>query len=227
MLSNGIAVFSGTATRDAAFGSAGEKTLAEGQFAYLEASKATQYYNGSAWVGVGGLVPITPTSVVVTAGTATVGTMGQVTFTTANGISLNGVFSSLYNNYRVVYRQSSASATTTAVELRVAGVNASTNYYVVQSYVTANTVVGDTPAVQTLWYATINTSTTRTMSFDVINPFAAAQTVFNGGYIENNTTTVRSVAGGCVHTTATSYDGLTFSCGANVSGTVTVYGYNQ
>jgi hypothetical protein len=52
LLSNGIGVFSGTATRDAAFGSAGEKTLAEGQFAYLEDTNSTQFYDGSNWVDI-------------------------------------------------------------------------------------------------------------------------------------------------------------------------------
>ena len=49
---SGIPVFSGTATRDAAFGGSGEKTLAEGQFAYLEDSNTTQYYDGAAWQSV-------------------------------------------------------------------------------------------------------------------------------------------------------------------------------
>ena len=49
---SGIPVFATTVTRDAAFGGAGEKVLAEGQFAYIEASNATQYYDGSAWQNV-------------------------------------------------------------------------------------------------------------------------------------------------------------------------------
>ena len=49
---SGIPVFATTVTRDAAFGGTGEKTLAEGQFAYIEATKATQYYNGTAWVAL-------------------------------------------------------------------------------------------------------------------------------------------------------------------------------
>jgi hypothetical protein len=52
LLSNGIPVFSGTATRDDAFGGSGEKTLAEGQFAFLEDSNATQYYDGAAWQSI-------------------------------------------------------------------------------------------------------------------------------------------------------------------------------
>ena len=62
LLSNGIPVFSGTATRDAAFGGTGEKVLAEGQYAFLEDSNITQFYDGAAWQPVGasaGLVYIT------------------------------------------------------------------------------------------------------------------------------------------------------------------------
>jgi hypothetical protein len=55
LLSNGIPVFSGTATRNDAFGGSGEKTLAEGQFAYLEDSNTTQYYDGAAWQDVRGI----------------------------------------------------------------------------------------------------------------------------------------------------------------------------
>ena len=48
-INTGIPVFATTTTRDAAFGGTGEKTLAEGQFAYLESTNATQYYDGSTW----------------------------------------------------------------------------------------------------------------------------------------------------------------------------------
>jgi hypothetical protein len=50
----GIPVFATTITRDAAFGGAGEKLLAEGQFAYIEASDELQYYDGANWVASGG-----------------------------------------------------------------------------------------------------------------------------------------------------------------------------
>ena len=52
---SGIPVFATTVTRDAGFGGAGEKTLAQGQFAFIEATNTTQYYNGSAWVNLGAL----------------------------------------------------------------------------------------------------------------------------------------------------------------------------
>lgn len=52
-VNTGIPVFASSTDRDAAFGGAGEKTLAEGQFAYLEDTDAVQVYDGSAWQTVG------------------------------------------------------------------------------------------------------------------------------------------------------------------------------
>ena len=49
----GVPVFSSSVTRDAAFGGAGEKVLAEGQLCYLSDSNIVQYYTGSAWATVG------------------------------------------------------------------------------------------------------------------------------------------------------------------------------
>ena len=52
-INTGIPVFATTVTRDAAFGGTGEKTLAQGQFCYLESTGKLQVYTGSAWSNVG------------------------------------------------------------------------------------------------------------------------------------------------------------------------------
>ena len=49
-INTGIPVFATTTTRDAAFGGTGEKTLAQGQYAYIEATSTLQVYTGSAWI---------------------------------------------------------------------------------------------------------------------------------------------------------------------------------
>jgi hypothetical protein len=49
----GVPVFATTVTRDAAFGGAGEKVLAEGQLCYLSSTNVVQYYDGAAWATVG------------------------------------------------------------------------------------------------------------------------------------------------------------------------------
>ncbi len=45
--------FATTTARDAAFGGAGEPTLAEGMFCYIDANNTTYYYSGSAWESLG------------------------------------------------------------------------------------------------------------------------------------------------------------------------------
>ena len=52
-VNTGIPVFASSTERDAAFGGTGEKTLAEGQFAYLEDTDTVQFYDGTAWQSVG------------------------------------------------------------------------------------------------------------------------------------------------------------------------------
>ena len=55
-INTGIPVFASSTERDAAFGGTGEKTLAEGQMAYLEDTNVTQYYDGSSWIASGGKI---------------------------------------------------------------------------------------------------------------------------------------------------------------------------
>jgi len=49
LMDQSIMRFATTAARDAAFGGAGEPTLAEGMFAYIDADNKLYYYDGSAW----------------------------------------------------------------------------------------------------------------------------------------------------------------------------------
>jgi hypothetical protein len=49
----GVPVFADASARDAGFGGTGEKTLAEGQLAYLEDLDVVQYYDGSSWATLG------------------------------------------------------------------------------------------------------------------------------------------------------------------------------
>jgi len=79
---SGIPVFATTVTRDAAFGGTGEKTLAEGQFAYIEATNTTQYYDGAAWLALGGKIA----QVISTTKTDTY-TMSSQTYTTVTGLT--------------------------------------------------------------------------------------------------------------------------------------------
>lgn len=53
LMDQSIMRFATTTARDAAFGGAGEPTLAEGMFAYVDADNTLYYYSGSSWVAYG------------------------------------------------------------------------------------------------------------------------------------------------------------------------------
>lgn len=48
-----VMVFASTAARDAAFGGAGEPTLAEGMLCYLSDTNSILYYTGTSWSALG------------------------------------------------------------------------------------------------------------------------------------------------------------------------------
>ena len=56
-LMRGVKVFANAATRDAAYGGAGEPTLEEGEVCYLADTNQVLAYSGSAWSPVGDDAP--------------------------------------------------------------------------------------------------------------------------------------------------------------------------
>lgn len=238
-INTGIPVFATTTTRDAAFGGAGEKVLAQGQYAYIEASSTLQVYTGSAWITVGatpGLVPCVPTSVTVGSGSATTSTNGQVTFTGVSSVALNGVFTSTYDNYRILFRPTVASTTQNiTARLRVGGVDNSGagTYRETAIYNNTSTTVASATGTGTLWYFNQQTSGTyqeqATYVADLFGPAIAATTI--GMTHETNTTTTplyQVYITSIMHTVATAYDGISLIASAGtMGGTISVYGYTK
>ena len=123
-INTGIPVFASTTTRDAAFGGTGEKVLAQGQYAYIEATSTLQVYDGSSWVNAissSGLVLISATTI----GTAVA------------SVTVSGAFSSTYDNYQIVVSGGSGS---TGLNLEMTFGATATGYYSQLIYATyANT----------------------------------------------------------------------------------------
>jgi len=230
----GVPVFATTVTRDAAFGGA-NKVLAEGQTCYLESTNVVQYYDGAAWATVGpssagGLVPITPTSIAVGGGTATSAGNGQVTFTSVTtSLSLNGVFSALYTNYRIVlFAEAASAAMAPHIRMRVGGTNDSSGSYDFQQvYAVGAGTAGYQVANQTSWSVSVSSVQVHVSTFDIYRPFLAQPTSGIYTYSEQNSlVTVGAFnVGGMLHDESTSYDGISFLVGVGITGTVSVYGY--
>lgn len=234
-VNTGIPVFATTVTRDAAFGGTGEKVLAQGQYAFIEATNTTQVYNGSAWVAVGvtpGLVPITPTSISVGSGTATSAGNGEVTFTgVGTNLSLNGVFSATYTNYLILLSEITASGSANFQCRLRSGTTDNTN----ANYDLAFSVVSQTGALTasaanaaTQWGFDTNTYTYQYFSLQLFSPFVTGFTGMMNQITENNgTTAFYTVISNGQHQESYSADGITFvvNGGGTSSGKVSVYGY--
>jgi hypothetical protein len=217
LLSNGIPVFGGTALRDASFGGSGEKVLAEGQFAYLEDTNTTQYYDGAAWQ-----------SVVAAPGLVCV--KEETAFTAASSVTADNVFTSAYTNYKIIMNYTTSTTNGTLLKLRVGGVSASTNYnayYAAGQLWQSGTVLAATTFLMGDYS---NGAFNCNQITEIQQPAIATATTF-----WNNATTSRAGYGTPYpqytlgnHSTATAYDGVELLVATGtMTGTYAIYGYSK
>ena len=220
-INTGIPVFATTVTRDAAFDGAGEKTLAEGQFAYIEATNTTQYYDGAAWQAVGASSGLTLVS--------------TVTIAAASTTNVNNCFTSTYKNYLITSNLTTSGNTGIAMRLRVsASDNTTANYNVAYRYnsvssgVGAN--VGDASSLgQTQFNMHISgVNRAANMNMLISNPQATDYTTisFNNLMADAGVSAFYSFAGGATFLATTAFDGFSIYTGgaATISGTINIYG---
>lgn len=219
----GVPVFANTTARDAAFGGAGEKTLAEGQLAYIENLDVVQYYSGTTWATVG---PQTLTSGLnYVTGTA---------FTSVATVSLpNNTFTSTYRNYRIILHiTSTANAGMGFIRMRAGGADDASNVYRYAKVGLSSTGVSlnSNSNLNTSWemMSTNIDPQPSMLVIDVIAPQVATQTLANGIFSFSDTTynlifqtfTGRFGAN-------TQFDALTFIFAGNNTGIYRVYGYSD
>jgi hypothetical protein len=216
---SGIPVFASTVERDAAFGGTGEKTLAEGQFAYLETGNVTQYYDGAAWQSVG----VTPGLVLITA--ASFSAVASVSFPTST-------FTSAYKAYRVVYFSTSVSDTTITMRFRAAGSDNTTNAYraftLGMSYAGAATnIAGGSNTSMTLGNSQ-GGGVGLTAFFDLNEISAAIPHPVLGYALSNDSSASVGYRTGMSFSGSTAFDSMSFiSSSGNISGYYRVYGYSE
>jgi hypothetical protein len=212
LLTNAPPVFSGTATRDAAFGGTGEKTLAEGQLCYLEDSNIVQYYDGAAWA---------------TVGPASAGALTRVGGGTLAGTStaFTNIFSATYDAYRIIVSNASVSD---SVQLKLGSTAAGYYWAYVNVAYSSGTVTGSALTNTSSWRHVLlstdagNGSTT----IDLINPFLTQRTTMTANISQTNTGGNLRITNGFLND-ATSYTGFTLTPDSgNLTGTCNIYGYS-
>jgi hypothetical protein len=209
---SGIPVFATTVTRDAAFGGAGEKVLAQGQYAYIEATSSLMVYSGSAWGNAisSGLNLIT----------------AQTIGSAVGSVAVSNVFSATYDAYKIVVSGGVGSvddklglqlgASTTGYYAGVGTIN--------YSGATTSNASDNNAALWTRAGRQNNVGIN--LNVDLVNPFLAARTTIFSNYIIMETASGAGFNAG-FHNVATSYTGFTLTpaAGTLTGGTIRVYGY--
>lgn len=189
---------------------------------------------------VGGLRPVIPTSVTVTGAgsSASVSATGEITMSTAESVSINGAFTSAYNNYRVVWNVDSSNPSI-EVDLRVraAGTdNTSANYLwgrdgiVINSGGQADDSAGNA-LVTIMRLCPISGLYTSSVVFDVCMPQNASYNTVvlgQGIYVDTVATNAAAFNFFGITSVTTSYDGFTLiASSGNMTGLMKIYGYSK
>jgi hypothetical protein len=217
----GVPVFATTVTRDAAFGGAGEKVLAEGQLCYLSSTNVVQYYDGAAWATLG---PSTAGGLVCV--------KAETTVTAASSFTADNIFTSSYSNYFMLMRFTTTSTAGPALQLRVGGVSASSNYNWQQISANGSTIsaarYNSNSSIDVI--NGTNGNFPAQYSITLMSPAVATETNFymNPAFSSGNFTAVRADTNWGVHTTATAYDGFEIALASGtITATYAVYGYSK
>jgi len=178
-----------------------------------------------------GLVVMTPSSVAYSGTSASINADGSVTFSACSSLSLNGVFTSDYDNYMIGIRvTSSLSSTDINCRLRASGSDASaSNDYVAQYLVADSTSVsaGRITAFTYGWLGQSYATQRVGISGYIFGPYLTQPTAVRSiGASDNSSARLVDIA--WTHDLSTSYDGLTvFPSTGNFTGLLTVFGFNQ
>ena len=214
----------------------------EGQTIFETDTDRMYVWNGTAWVipntpaqNPDGMALVSPTSV---AGTGVTASGGLVTFSAATTVRLNGVFSSTYTNYRVVF---DTSTNVGGGEIRIvyysggsaltAGYTSAGLYMGLSGGAQSNTNIGT--GRQGIAYGMAGffdvASAAGGGTLDVFNPFAAGVTTANFACSSYSTNSgFQTSNGGHIHYAAGSADGFQiYTSGTSWTGTIRVYGYRN
>lgn len=156
--------------------------------------------------------------------------IASASFTTSSEVSLaNDTFSATYDNYRILFELTAASASTSLTgRLRLAGTNATANSYTTAIVLNTTTTLSGVETNTTSWdFRTYNTNTRYALVLDFYRPKTTGQHLITGQFFSLNSSgvwTSGTIAGR--YDVATAYDSVSFIPGSGtITGKYWVYGY--
>lgn len=203
---------------------------------YIYDSSALAWRNVNSSEGIGlqytsGLVPIIPTSITVNAGSGSVGVDGLISVTGASSLTINGCFSSIYNNYYVIAAFTSATGGDADIQTQLTGPSTPGYSTLGSGYLGARYGYYNNAAAGT-WYASQGSATIARMTNTYGCSFTC--TITNpGSSIANKRWMSQTIDQDFAMTTAfrntssgVAYTGMNiFTASPTFTGTVKIYGY--
>jgi hypothetical protein len=218
LMDQSVMVFGGTAARSSAI-----PTPTEGMMSYRTDDNVVEVFDGSAYVGVGGGA---------SSGLTLIGT-----FTFSGAVShdfgddTSPIFSSTYDVYRIIFHNIASTTSNQNLKLRVRDntTNETGSVYNVSKFSQRSTALAGVRETTTSIDLGIIGHTTLTASgyVDIANPFTLARTS-----LFSNLAGTESGIGQSLFSTSShvgnddSYNGFNIFAGTNLSGNLSVYGYN-
>jgi hypothetical protein len=179
-----------------------------------------------------GLVNIVPSSATAGSGTSSVSTLGTIILSNASTISLDGIFSSAYNNYKIIVNLTLTGGAYLTSRLRTNSGNDTTstayysglfrmNYFQGTTATDANGVVSSfTKLGLASGYGDVSAT------YDIFSPFDSNRNTVISGSQSSRAAWLASI--GASFEPTTSFTGIWFAPSTgNMSGTISVYAYND
>jgi hypothetical protein len=214
LMNQSVMVFSNSTARSAAL-----TAPVEGMLTWLQDTNLYEYYSGAgAWTA---LVPASTPSGLTKVNTTS--------FSAVSSQSVNDVFSTTYDAYKLVWNLTSTNATTLRIQMRVGGADATGADYSRQILAVEGTgsAVSATRVASQTGYDMVDVTNKGTGEVSIYNPFkteATTFTAFGGKDLASNGNQNWMTTNGN-HQLATSYTGFTISVAAGtITGDVTIYG---
>lgn len=154
--------------------------------------------------------------------------LNTTSFTAQSSVSVSDVFSTTYDNYRLIFTGASTTTDNIGLRLRVSGTDANTNYNYQRLSGDAATAGAARSTAQAQFLFNLDDVYASASSIEIFRPFIAAATICRVvSAFGESASAIYDYVG--LHTTATSYTGFTFFkiTSGDMTGTVSVYGYNK
>ena len=181
------------------------------------------------WGSRAGLAKIVPSSVAVGSGTGSADSLGTVTFSGASSLSLNDVFSTTYDNYKILMNISSANSTANLLmRLRVSGSDntGATTYQRTGYYSTTTSISTSYEAISYWFLGNLNNGVSQKIPMEIFDPFKTIATTAYSTMFQQ--TTNISMGINMTHIDSTSFTGFTlYPSTGTFTGTISVYGYTK